>query len=70
MSNSSWISPTISSRMSSTVSIPAVPPYSSMTRAMWALAFCIWRRTWLISRLAGTAMSGRVMRVRSLCLAA
>ena len=34
-SNSSSISPTISSRMSSMVTMPLVPPYSSMTIAMW-----------------------------------
>ncbi len=32
-SYSSVISPTISSRMSSIVTMPAVPPYSSMTTA-------------------------------------
>jgi len=35
VSYSSVISPTISSRMSSMVSRPAVPPYSSTAIAMW-----------------------------------
>ena len=42
-SYSSVISPTISSRMSSMVTRPAVPPYSSMTIAMWVRVACISR---------------------------
>ena len=39
--NSSRISPTISSRISSIVTIPAVPPYSSMINAICTLSLCI-----------------------------
>ncbi len=37
---SSWISPTISSSISSMVTRPAMPPYSSTTRAMCTLRRC------------------------------
>src|SRR5690625_3042427 len=44
-SYSSSISPTISSTMSSIVTMPAVPPYSSTTTATWVLRACIsWSR--------------------------
>ena len=41
MSYSSAISPTISSRMSSIVTRPAVPPYSSTTMATCTRAACM-----------------------------
>src|SRR5512143_2535169 len=43
-SNSSPISPTISSRTSSSVQMPMTPPYSSTTTAMWMWRRCISRR--------------------------
>ncbi|MNR68112.1 hypothetical protein D3C85_1924800 [compost metagenome] len=47
------------------VTMPAVPPYSSMTMAMWVLAFCICLRTAEISTEPGTARIWRVMASRS-----
>ena len=49
MSYSSTISPTSSSRQSSSVTRPAMPPYSSATIARWNLPACISR----ISRATG-----------------
>ena len=37
---SSQISPTSSSRMSSIVTMPTTPPYSSITTAMWFFVRC------------------------------
>ena len=52
-SYSSAISPTISSRMSSMVTRPAVPPYSSMTTAKWNWPRCISRSRSSIGLLSG-----------------
>ena len=49
---SSQISPTSSSRMSSMVSRPSVPPYSSTTMAIWVFFFCSVRRSAPSSALA------------------
>ena len=54
LSYSSAISPTISSRMSSIVTRPAVPPYSSMTMATWIRWVCICLSSSSIGLLSGT----------------
>ena len=54
VSYSSAISPTISSRMSSIVTRPAVPPYSSMTIATWIRMLCICRSSSSTGLLSGT----------------
>ena len=53
------ISPTISSRMSSIVTRPAVPPYSSMTIAMWVRWLCISRSSSSTGFDSGTQTGGR-----------
>ena len=60
-SYSSVISPTISSRMSSIVTRPAVPPYSSMTIAQWMRRACISRSSSSIGLLSGTYDAGRMI---------
>ena len=63
-SYSSWISPTISSRRSSIVTRPAVPPYSSSTIARWTLRrWNSWSRSSTLID-SGTKTGGR-SRVRS-----
>ncbi|KIX78661.1 hypothetical protein SF12_07930 [Streptomyces sp. MBRL 601] len=59
-SYSSVISPTISSRMSSMVTIPAVPPYSSMTTATWLRCCCISRSRSPAFLVSGTKTAGRI----------
>src|SRR3954451_9109204 len=58
-SNSSTISPTSSSIRSSSVTNPAVPPYSSTTIAMWNLSFCISRMSSETRLVSGTKWAGR-----------
>ena len=68
-SYSSWMLPTISSRMSSMVTIPAVCPYSSTTMDMWIFFDCISPKRssrllvsgikWAARRRPGTSLSGR-----------
>ena len=53
-SNSSSISPTTSSTMSSTVMMPAVPPYSSTTMTIWSCAVCISESSGIMSLVSGT----------------
>ena len=53
-SYSSAISPTISSMMSSIVTRPAVPPYSSTTTAKWLWSRCISRSRSSTGLLSGT----------------
>jgi len=60
VSYSSAISPTISSRMSSIVTRPAVPPYSSMTTARWMCSACMSRRSSSAGLLSGTQTAGRI----------
>ena len=57
-SYSSAISPTISSRMSSMVTRPAVPPYSSTTMAKWVWSRCISRSRSSTGLLSGTKCIG------------
>ena len=59
-SYSSAISPTISSRMSSIVTRPAVPPYSSTTIAKWLWSRCISRSRSSTGLLSGTKCMGRM----------
>ncbi|ARZ70212.1 hypothetical protein SMD11_4615 [Streptomyces albireticuli] len=54
------ISPTISSRMSSIVTMPAVPPYSSMTTAQWVRCCCISRSRSPAFLVSGTKTAGRI----------
>ena len=58
-SYSSVISPTISSSRSSIVTSPAVPPYSSMTIAMWNFSVCISRSSSATRFDSGTKCAGR-----------
>ncbi len=60
MSYSSAISPTISSRMSSIVTSPAVPPYSSITMAAWVRCACISLSRSSTGLLSGTKVAGRM----------
>ena len=60
VSYSSAISPTISSRMSSIVTRPAVPPYSSMAIATWIRCVCICRSNSSTGLLSGTNVAGRM----------
>src|SRR5699024_3418372 len=60
-SYSSVISPTISSTMSSKVTRPAVPPYSSMAIATWLRCCCISRNSSSMGLLSGTYCAGRMM---------
>ena len=62
-SYSSVISPTISSRMSSIVTTPAVPPYSSTTIAMWLRVRCISLSSSSMRLLSGTYTAGRMTAV-------
>jgi hypothetical protein len=41
------------------VTIPAVPPYSSMTMAMWKRSSCIWRSRAGTFFVSGTKTAGR-----------
>ena len=59
-SYSSAISPTISSMMSSIVTRPAVPPYSSTTTAKWLWSRCISRSRSSTGLLSGTKCIGRI----------
>ncbi len=58
-SNSSTISPSSSSMMSSRVTSPAVPPYSSITIAMWNRCCCISRSRSATPLVSGTKWAGR-----------
>ena len=58
-SNSSSISPTTSSTMSSIVMTPAVPPYSSTTMAIWSCALCISESSGMMSLVSGTKIGSR-----------
>ena len=60
MSYSSAISPTISSRASSIVTRPAVPPYSSTAMAICTRADCISRSKESTGLLSGTKYGGRI----------
>ena len=62
-SSSSRISPTISSRRSSIVTMPLVPPYSSTTTAMGICDFCMSRSTSRRLCVSGTKRSSRVDRL-------
>ena len=62
-SYSSAISPTISSTRSSSVTMPAVPPYSSTTIATCAASRCISRSRSSAALLSGTKCAGRIDRV-------
>ena len=57
-SYSSTISPTSSSRQSSRVTSPAVPPYSSTTIAMWNFSACISRISSATGLVSGTKWAG------------
>ena len=59
-SYSSVISPTISSRMSSIVTSPAVPPYSSMTTATCTCLACISRSSSSTGFDSGMKYAGRM----------
>ncbi len=56
---SSSILPTIISTMSSIDARPSVPPYSSMTSAMWVRVACIFTRRSRAGMDAGTKRTGR-----------
>ena len=58
-SYSSTISPTSSSRQSSSVISPAMPPYSSATMARWNLPACISRISRLTGLFSGMKRTGR-----------
>ena len=59
-SNSSSISPTISSTMSSMVMMPAVPPYSSTTTTIWSWAVCISESKGRMSFVSGMNVASRM----------
>ena len=60
-SYSSWMSPISSSTRSSSVTIPAVPPYSSTTMARWARSRRISDRADITVLLVGSIFTGRLM---------
>ena len=61
VSYSSAISPTISSNTSSMVTSPAIPPYSSTSRAMWLRSCCISRSSSSSGLESGTKTAGRMI---------
>ena len=69
MSYSSTISPTSSSRQSSSVISPAMPPYSSATIARWNLPACISRISRATGLFSGMNRTGRTRSVGRLVAA-